>query len=454
MSESQEDLDYIVEALRELLETGSENALRSVLTDIHPSDLALAMNQLSTEETLHVYTCLQPDQAAEVLTYAEEELAEKITDALSDDHLSQLLDLMEPDDAADVIGGIEDEDRSRRLLTLITEESRDDVARLLAHDEESAGGIMTSDYLAFPETWSVRRTIDFLRQSPPETHFTYAFTIDTQGKLRGVFPVQNLVWSAPERPLREIADPEVERVTVDTDQEEVARLFVKLDVVTLPVVDLDGRLIGRITSDDVFDVLQEETSEDIFKMAGSSEDELFTRSAWTVLKLRLPWLVIALVGGGGCASILGVFEFELSQFTYLSFYLPVIMAMGGNIATQSSTLIVRGLATGQLQSRKIFRTLLKEIRVGVMIGTFCGLMAGVFSALYAQSVGYGLVVGVSMVLSMTVAALFGSLVPLTLARMGADPAVASGPFISMSNDALGLFIYLTVARLFSHLLAN
>ncbi len=198
---------------------------------------------------------------------------------------------------------------------------------------------------------------------------------------------------------------------------------------------------------------QEESSEDIFKLAGTSDDELITRSILNVLKLRLPWLLVALLGGIGCSFILGKFEVELDKFTYLAFYLPVIMAMGGNVATQSSTLIVRGLATGQVHSRKLFRTILREARVGSLIGLVCALIAGGLSGLFARLAGLppatGLVVGLSMQISMTCAGLFGSLVPLTLSRLGVDPAVASGPFISMSNDAMGLLIYLTVARTLS-----
>ncbi len=445
--------DAVLEVIRELLETESTDVIRSILVDVHPADLALALSNLPKKEASFVFSCLAAVQAADVLAEADEGLVGALTDRLPDQELSDLLEEMEPDDAADVVGELEDEDRARRVLGLMAEEERSDVEMLLAHDEESAGGIMTSDYLAFPDSWTVGQAISFLRQSKPEIHFTYAFTLDQEGRLQGVFPIQQLVWTDSQTPLRLISDPEVVCARVDMDQEEVARLFLKHDLVALPVVDSEGRLTGRITSDDVLDVLQEESSEDIFKMAGTSDDELVTRSAWTVLGLRLPWLLVALVGGIGCSFILGGFEAELRQFTYLAFYLPVIMAMGGNIGTQSSTLIVRGIATGQVQTRKIVGTLAREARVGLMVGVVCALLAGAFSALYSEWVGLplatGVVVGCSMAASMTIATVWGSLVPLTLSRLGFDPAVASAPFISMSNDALGLFIYLTVARVLS-----
>ncbi|MBW7938057.1 MAG: magnesium transporter [Candidatus Omnitrophica bacterium] len=448
-----EEVETTIEILRELLETESEEVLRCLLPDFHPADLALAMSQLSRDEATRIFSCLSEVLAADVLAEADEELIAVLTEDLPDQELSDLLEEMEPDDAADVVGELEDEGRARRVLDLMDEEDRSDLERLLAHDEESAGGIMTSDYLAFPEFWTIHQAIDFLRHSQPEIHFTYAFTLDRAGCLQGVFPIQMLVWTDSSVQLKEIADPEVIRVEGDMDQEEVARLFLKHDLVSLPVVDAEGKLIGRITSDDVLDVLQEESSEDIFKLAGTSDDELITRSILNVLKLRLPWLLVALLGGIGCSFILGKFEVELDKFTYLAFYLPVIMAMGGNVATQSSTLIVRGLATGQVHSRKLFRTILREARVGSLIGLVCALIAGGLSGLFARLAGLppatGLVVGLSMQISMTCAGLFGSLVPLTLSRLGVDPAVASGPFISMSNDAMGLLIYLTVARTLS-----
>jgi magnesium transporter len=445
-----------LEIVRELLETQSEPVLRSLLADFHPADLALAMNQLSQEEAVQVFSCLRDEQAADVLAEADEGLVALLTEQIPDQELSDLLEEMEPDDAADVVGEIEDEDRAKRVLGLMAEEERSDVEMLLEHDEESAGGIMTSDYLAFPEIWTVHQTVEFLRHSQPEIHFAYAFTLDRIGRLQGVFPIQKLVWSVGDWTLSAIADPEVISATVDMDQEEVARQFLKHDLMSLPVVDAEGKLIGRITSDDVLDVMQEESSEDIFKLAGTSDDELVTRSVIDVLQLRLPWLLIALCGGIGCSFILKNFEGELSTFTYLAFYLPVIMAMGGNIATQSSTLIVRGLATGQVQSRQLARTIFREVRVGGMIGFICAILAGGFSGLFAWFSGLpiatGLVVGLAMQISMTFAGFFGSLVPLTLSRLGCDPAVSSGPFISMSNDAMGLLIYLSVARILTVLL--
>ncbi|KXK38608.1 MAG: Magnesium transporter MgtE [Candidatus Hinthialibacteria bacterium OLB16] len=324
-----EEVETTIEILRELLETESEEVLRCLLPDFHPADLALAMSQLSRDEATRIFSCLSEVLAADVLAEADEELIAVLTEDLPDQELSDLLEEMEPDDAADVVGELEDEGRARRVLDLMDEEDRSDLERLLAHDEESAGGIMTSDYLAFPEFWTVHQAIEFLRHSQPEIHFTYAFTLDRAGCLQGVFPIQMLVWTDSSVQLKEIADPEVIRVEGDMDQEEVARLFLKHDLVSLPVVDAEGKLIGRITSDDVLDVLQEESSEDIFKLAGTSDDELITRSILNVLKLRLPWLLVALLGGIGCSFILGKFEVELDKFTYLAFYLPVIMAMGG-----------------------------------------------------------------------------------------------------------------------------
>ena len=448
-----ETRESVVDSLLELIEAFPDEELRTFLVDYRPVDLATALGRLPEERAIRIFSCLDEELAADVLAEADEELAALLTEGIPEEDLSDILEEMEPDDAADVLGDIEDESRARRVLDLMADVERGEVEGLLVHDEETAGGIMTSEYLAFPETWTVQSTIEFLRQAPPEIHFNTAFTLDEEGRLKGLIPIQALVWSAPERTLKEIADRDVISVTVDTDQEEVARLFARYDLLTLPVIDSEGRLTGRITVDDVLDVVQEENSEDMFKLAGSSDEELVTRSALSVIGMRLPWLLVALAGGFACAMILGVFEQELSHYTYLAFYLPVIMSMGGNIGTQSSTLIVRGLATGQIESGELIGTILKEVRVGAMIGVVCGFLAGAFGAFYAGLHGNpskaGFIVALSMSASMTTSTLFASTIPLTFSRLRIDPAVASGPFISMFNDALGLVIYLSSIRLLS-----
>jgi len=441
-------LDTLLSDVRALLPERSAEKLRARFAEEHPADIAQILRELDEEEALYVFSCLEDELAADVLTEADEELSESLTGEMPLEDLSDILEEMEPDDAADVVGDMSDPDRARQVLDLMPDLERDDIEGLLAHDEETAGGIMSSDYLAFPESWTVDETIRFLRQAPPEVHFNIGFTLDTTGKLKGVFPVQRLVWSDTSRLLREIADDEVISVSPDMDQEEVARLFARYDLVTLPVVDERGHLTGRITVDDVLDVVQDEHSEDMFKMAGTSDDELVARSARAAFRLRFPWLVVGLSLGWGSALILGGFNSFLAQYSYLTYFLPIVMAMGGNVGTQSSTLIVRGLATGQIERGRLIKTIFREVRVGLMLGIVCGILAGSISSLIAMLFGHppqvGLIVGASMALSMIVATLFGSLVPLTLSKLKIDPAVASGPFITTSNDALAVLIYLLV----------
>ena len=450
--------ETVLEALNDLLEAHSHEALKSLLADFHPTDLVIAFHHLPDEDVARVFSCLNKDQAGNVLAEADEELKVFLTEQLADQQLSDLLEEMDPDDAADVVGEMEDKSRARRVLDLMEDEERSDVENLLTYDEDTAGGIMTSDFLAFPEEWTVREAVESLRKLPPEITFTYAFSVDQQGHLTGVFPAQNLIWTDEEVPIHEITDRDVNSLHVDADQEEVAKMFSKFDLVALPVVDQQNKLIGRVTVDDILDVVQDEGSEDMFLMAGTRGDEFATRSFRTVLGLRLPWMLVALAGGIGCAFLLGTFETELEQFTYLAFYLPVLMSMGGNVGNQSSTLIVRGLATGQLDSTRVFRTIGKEVRIGMALGIICGTLAGLFGMIYSIFTGgplaTGLIVGSSMFIAMAIAALFASMVPLLFSRVGIDPAVASGPFITMSNDALGIAIYLSVARLMSHLLVG
>ena len=443
--------DNTMDLFQDLLETEDPSKIRSVLEGVHPADIAMVLAHLDLDDAHRIFKILDEETASSVLAEADEELQSRLTERIPDEELSDLLEEMAPDDAADVVGEMEDEERQQRVLNLMSEVERTEVEDLLVHHEETAGGIMTSEYLAFPDDWTVRETRAFLSQAPPETPFTMAYTLGDDDKLKGSFAIQELIWRNPEDRLGDFADRDFPRVTADTDQEEVARWFTRYNLVSLPVVDEEGRLAGRITVDDILDVLSEETSEDMFRMAGSSEDELVTRSVWSVLRFRLPWLLIALSGGIVCAFILGRFETELSHFTYLAFYLPVIMTMGGNLGNQCSTLIVRGIATGRLETRHLFRVIWKEVRVAVLMGIFCGLIIACFSSTFAilkgDPVTVGMIVGISMTLSMTLAGLFASIVPMTLSKLGIDPAVASGPFISMSNDALGIVVYLTVTKI-------
>lgn len=444
--------DNILETLPDLVVECDDAQLRERLAGVHPADLALALGRVEEDQILRVFGLLEAEVSSELLAEADEHLRWVLTEKIPDHQLSGLLEEMDPDDAADLVGEIEDEDRQQRLLSLMSEVERGEVEDLLTHHEETAGGIMTSEYLAFPETWTVQSTRAFLAQAPPETVFTMGYTLDESGRLQGGFPIQELIWRQGDVVLKNLADLDFPRVTADADQEEVARLFTRYNLVSLPVVDSEGKLAGRITVDDILDVVSEETSEDMFRMAGSSEDELFERSALGVLRFRLPWLLIALFGGVVCAFILGGFEYELAEYTYLAFYLPVIMTMGGNIGNQSSTLIVRGIATGHLDSSRVFRVIGKEVRVAVLMGMVCGILVAAFSSAFAAHKGdpmvVGVIVGASMTISMTVAGLFASIVPLTFSKLGIDPAVASGPFITMSNDALGIVVYFSITQFF------
>ena len=448
-----EEKEILIESLLDIVASGSPEEARLRLLELHPADVASALRGLAEEESLWLFSCLDDETAADVLAEADEDLVSLLTGSIPEQELSDILEEMEPDDAADVVGDIEDEDRARRVLDLMADLERDEVEGLLAHDEETAGGIMTSEFLAFPDSWSVSNTIQFLRQAPPEINYNTSFLLDENGRYKGFIQLQKLIWTDPTLLLRELADSEAISVTPDMDQEDVAKLFTRYDLIALPVVDQDGHLTGRITVDDVLDVVEEEHSEDMLMMAGTTEDELVTRSARTALKLRLPWMLGGLFLGAVCTFILKGFEEVLEQSKYVAFYLPVIMSMGGNIGSQSSTVVVRGLATGQIDAGHLLRTIFREVRVGFLMGIACGSIAGTLGATFAWWTGdpatIGLVLAVSMLISMTLAACFASIIPLTFSKLGIDPAVASGPLITMSNDALSLVIYMGMFGVFN-----
>lgn len=420
--------------------------LAGIIEDSHPADLAEILDHLEGEEKAALLDFLKPEEAARVLPEMDSGSQRELLEGLEDARLSRILEVMPSDNAADILGDLP-EGREEKILGLMKKEEAEDVHRLLEYEEDSAGGIMTPDFFALPGEMKVEEAIEKLRGSDIEA-ISYIYVVGGEGRLEGVLSLRKLIIASPLTPLKEIMDTDAIRVTTDVDQEEVANLVRKYNLRALPVVDLTNILVGRVTVDDVLDVVEEEANEDIYKMAGTDEEELLNGSILRVAWVRLPWLIIALLGTMVSAAVIRSFEgeFEPQMLITLLAFIPAIMAMGGNIGVQSSTIVVRGLATGHLNFGHFWRLIFREARLGSLIGVISGVVAGTVALFWNGSGAIlGLIVALSMVVALTVAAILGTVIPLTVNRFNIDPAVVSGPFVTTLKDITGLLIYFSLA---------
>jgi len=441
-----------VEALRRALAAGDTARIDAILGRLDPTQIAEDLGDLDPDEKATVFERLPPADAADVLAEADDITVEDLAEDASERLLVAAIAEMAPDDATDVVAAMPAE-RRHAVLTQIPGEQADDVRDLLRYDEETAGGIMTPDIAAVPDHVTAREAIQRTQDEIEGERFYALFVTDADDRLVGVVPVHRLLFAPGNRRIREIMNTDVLSVDVATDQEEAARLARRYDLSSLPVTDQEGRLVGAITFDDAMDVLREENDEDMYRMAGSAERDPTHESSPRRFLLRMPWLLVTLAGGMGLASVTGLFEQALGQRIIFAFFIPVVLGMAGNVGLQSATTIVRGLATGDVKPGRALTILGRELQVGALLALACGMIGGGFAACTSLALGntpaVGVVVGVAMACAIIVASVSSTVIPLSVHRLGADPAVAAGPFVTLLNDLCGLTIYLLMVRLLS-----
>jgi len=441
--------------LLQALEEGDTRTLKLLLEEAHPQDLLALWDELKGEHRYVLLTLLPKGKAAEVFSnLAAEEQAEYLK-TLPPWRVRELLEELSLDDLADALQAVEEEDPtlSRRLKEALDPETRAEVEELTQYEEDEAGGLMTPEYVAVRSTMSVEEVLRFLRRAAPDAEtIYYIYVVDEEGRLQGVLSLRDLIVSDPKTRVAEIMNPKVVFVRTDTDQEEVARLMADYDFTVLPVVDEEGRLAGIVTVDDVLDVLEEEATEDIHRMAAVDVPDLVYSQASpvTLWLARVRWLVILIVTGMVTSSILQGFETLLHAVTALAFYVPVLLGTGGNTGNQSATLIIRALATRDLDLRDWRRVLLKETLVGALLGLTLALL--LLGKVYLDGNAFlSPVVGLALFLLVLFANLVGAMLPVVLRRVGVDPALVSNPLVATLSDISGLLIYLSVARLLLNL---
>lgn len=448
-------METTLSPLLQALEEGDTLTLKRLLEDVHPQDLLSLWDDLEGEHRYVLLTLLPKDKAAEVFSNLAPEAQAEYLKTLPPWRVRELLEELSLDDLADALQAVEEEDPDlyRRLKEALDPETRAEVEELTQYEEDEAGGLMTPEYVAVREGMTVEEVLRFLRRAAPDAEtIYYLYVVDEGGHLKGVLSLRDLIVADPRTKVAEIMNPKVVHVRTDTDQEEVARLMADYDFTVLPVVDEEGRLVGIVTVDDVLDVLEAEATEDIHKLAAVDVPDLVYSQASPVnlWLARVRWLVILILTGMVTSSILQGFENLLEAVTALAFYVPVLIGTGGNTGNQASTLIIRALATRDLDLKDWREVLGKEVVVGLLLGLTLALLLLGKVALDGH-LSLVPVVGLSLLLIVVFANLVGALLPFGLKRLGVDPALLSNPLIATLTDVTGLLIYLTMARLLLNL---
>jgi magnesium transporter len=443
------DREEVRRAVLSCLEEGSTDRLRQCLKDLHPADIAEVLPDISLGQQVKVLRVMEPDRVAQVIFELDREKLPTLMECLGLQRTADILSAMFTDDAADLLGDLPGDLRQKLLGLLEAHEARD-LKELLTYGEETAGGIMTTEYVAIQKDITAGQAIEVLRENAPDAETVYyVYVVDDQNHLVGVLSLRELILAAPYMRIEDIMRRKVISVNVNTDQEEVARLVAKYDFLAVPVVSDAGELLGIVTVDDVLDVIEREATEDMMRMAATIDSEGEDPDASPVKRAlrRLPWLVGLLFGELVAGHVIEGFSETLQHLTALAFFMTAIAGGTGNAATQSLAVVVRGIATGEVDPSQILKVIWKEAQVGLWVGLVCGLVVGSFAFVWQGSPSLGLVVGGALALSITVSTILGSFVPVIINRIGVDPALASGPFITTLMDVSSMFIYFTLATL-------
>jgi magnesium transporter len=436
----------LVESIKRLLRRDATTHLRKIVDKTHAADMSVVFRSLPLSSQQKLFDMIEDTQQKGVLfSELDEDIFFNFIEGMDLDELVEILEQMPTDDVADIIGRLPKE-KSDTILEKMKKEGSEEVEDLLRYGDDTAGGIMVPDFIALKEDTTAKEAIKSLQKEHLDVEMPfYLYVVDDHGRLVGVSSLRQLVVVHPETPLKQFMTTDVFSVETGMDQEEVAKIVARYDILAVPVVDDTNRLVGIVTVDDIIDIIREEATKDILKMAGAGEEFIETQSVFKSTKTRLPWLFASCVGGIIAFFIISRFEGSLSKLAYLAAFIPVIMNMGGNIGTQSSSIVVRGLATGQLNVRDIWAVVFKELSVGFILGIVYGFIIGMVAQFRYDSWGLALSVGLSVICSMSVAALLGSIVPMAFARINIDPAVASSPFVTTSVDIISVFFYFEIA---------
>jgi magnesium transporter len=440
--------DITLKSVKRYLERDANLNIIRILEQTHPADIAHLFRHLSKEEKKKLFVIVRANEelAAAVLSEAEELLWDELVSDLDPKETSEIIQEMDSDDAADLLGSLEEAKVQEILKLMKDREGVAEVKKLLNYGEETAGGIMTPEVFSVYEDVTVGEAIDLVRQAEDVEMVFYVYVIDHHRHLLGIISLRQLIVSPSQLPVRKIMKTDVVYVSVDTDQEEVVKEVEKYGLLAIPVVDEEHHLQGIVTVDDVIGVIREEATEDLYKMAGTDDEEITSKSSFKIARLRFPWLTATLIAGLVNSYLIHSFQASLNKVIALAAFIPVILGMGGNIGGQSAVIVVRGMALGRIGLDHLLPVIFKEMRVGLLLGFIYGNLLGLFAYIFFHSSPIlGLVVGLSICASMLFAVTIGVLYPMIFKKLGIDPAVATNPFVTTSTDLVGILIYFTIA---------
>jgi len=432
--------------IEQLIAVQDGNALKEILHEYHFADIAEILEELDSDEATYLIKLLESEITSEALMEVDDDVREKILDRLSPTEIAAELDELDTDDAVDFISELDDAIQKEVIGQIEDQTRAADIVELLKYDEDTAGALMAKELVQVKETWTVAGCVrEMRRQAKNVTRVHSIYVTNKEGQLTGRLSLKDLLTAGEKSHISDIFIPKVDYVTVHTENEDVARIMQKYDLEAIPVVDDQGVLVGRITIDDIVDFIKEEADKDYQMAAGISQDVEADDSVWQLTRARLPWLVLGLFGGLGSVYIMKGFEEALSSFPILFFFTPLIAAMAGNVGVQSSAIIVQGLANDNVKG-SLFNRLLKEVGLALINGTALGLLVIIFGAIVGQDQLVSFTIAISMLSVIIVAALVGTFVPIILDKRGIDPAIATGPFITTSNDIFGIFLFFYIAK--------
>lgn len=437
----------LAETVKRLIRRDAKSHLSKIVNRTHAADLSAILQALPRDQQFMLFELVHDlEKKGMVLSELDEDTFVSLVENLNADQLAAIFNEIPNDDVADLLARLPD-DLSQTILSKMHKDDSKEVEDLMQYDDDTAGGIMVPEFLALNGNMTAREAIATIQKEENleiEMPF-YVYVVDDEGRLVGVVSLRQLVVTNPQKPLKSFMFKPVYSVTADTDQEEVAKLVARYDILAVPVVDDENKIIGVVTVDDVLDIFREEATEDMLKMAGLGDEYADNKSVFKGLKIRTPWLVASCIGGIIAASIIVIFDGTLALFPFLAAFQPVISGMGGNVGSQSATIVVRGIATGRIETGSMAKIIGRELAIGVTMGFLYGIVVGLI-AQFKINVGLvGLVVGMALMCSMSIAAFMGSALPILFSRMKIDPAVATGPFVTTSVDIVSITLYYLIA---------
>jgi len=438
-----------VDLVRKLLRKGALTNLKNILQKFHPADIAVFFNYLNEKEKETIFRlCVEIEKFPEIISLLEPSESANFLSTLKKEEIYKIFKNIHSDDVVDIINALPEE-LAQDILSFMKKEDVAEIESLLEYEEDTAGGIMNPDFFALEENTTVKNAVDSLRNSEDVEMVFYLYVVDIRNHLVGVVSLRYLVTSKSDAKLKDIMNTDVISVRTNMDQEEVARIVTKYDVLAVPVVDEENKLVGVITVDDIIDVIREENTEDMLKMAGTTEEEIVTKSTFSSFKIRLPWLFATFIGGIFASQIIGVFQDSLQKVIAVSFFIPIIMGMGGNIGAQTSTIVVRGIALGKVDVKQVWYFLFQQFKIGILLGFTYGILLGVVAKFLHGEISYiGITVCLAIICAMTIGSILGTMIPMILKRVNIDPAVATGAFVTTALDILGIVIYFFFASVF------